>query len=247
MTFHVPARFILPSARLQLVPLLQDLAGGAKALENRLDELSRQSLLARKMVEQEALRWEKKHLVGRCDGIYASPQIRREEFPLLPFLKEGAGSVGDADGQTPPVAELVREELLHRFVTGKRKCYFVRFIEKISAISLFFGKSLHEILVHLAPFCGSSRLLKDSRLSPKYRLRETFDAHDPLPSPPARYITTPGLSCEKYSKYWTRTFAVRTPAASDAASGRRGAEVVPGTRGWALLTPSRYGYDCRLW
>lgn len=110
--------FPLPPRRLHLVPLLQDLAGGARALDARLDEFSRQSFLAREMVEQAALRWEQQHWVGRL--------VRPEEFPLLHFLRTGVQGSGDAgEVQQAPLPELVREELLHRFVTGE---YIVRFI-----------------------------------------------------------------------------------------------------------------------
>lgn len=141
--------------RLQLVPLLQELAGGARALDTRLDELSRQSLFAREMLEREALRWEQQHLDGRdggagstsgagiagqCEalgpsaetglpeergkGAKASPDgVRRDEFPLSAFLKKaGTGSGGEDREQRwrdSDLPELVREELLHRFVMGK--------------------------------------------------------------------------------------------------------------------------------
>lgn len=100
------------------MPLLQDLAGGARALDARLDEFSRQSFLAREMVEQAALRWEQQHWVGRL--------VRPEEFPLLHFLRTGVQGGGDGGGvQQAPLPQLVREELLHRFVTGED---IVRFI-----------------------------------------------------------------------------------------------------------------------
>lgn len=139
--------------RLQLVPLLQELAGGARALDTRLDELSRQSLFAREMVEREALRWERQHLGGRHGGAGSSsgagityqfealgrsegtgqpketgkgakaPPLgaRRDEFPLSAFLKAGtSGGEGHEQRRTDSdLPELVREELLHRFVMGK--------------------------------------------------------------------------------------------------------------------------------
>lgn len=139
--------------RLQLVPLLQELAGGARALDTRLDELSRQSLFAREMLEREALRWERQHLGDRYvgtesssgagladqrersgpfegtgqpeearEGGKVSPQgLRRDEFPLGEFLKTGTGLGGEGHEQRKDsdLPELVREELLHRFVMGK--------------------------------------------------------------------------------------------------------------------------------
>lgn len=129
------------------MPLLQELAGGTRALETRLEELSRQSLFAREMLEREAVRWEQQHLgfprhddaqsalntdqskewkgtavfPGLVDGTAEGAQIplsvRREEFPLLPFLKTGGASgQGGTGGDLP---ELVREELLHRFLLGE--------------------------------------------------------------------------------------------------------------------------------
>lgn len=116
--------------RLQLMPLLQDLTGGASALDTRLDELSRQSRLAREMVQSEAEHWEDQHYVSadpdldnreqselrwRENGLSAGRRL--DLFPVLPFLrgdKEGAGE----RGRERPLPEFVREELLHRFVTG---------------------------------------------------------------------------------------------------------------------------------
>lgn len=137
------------------MPLLQDLAGGTRALETRLDELSRQSLFAKEMLEREAVRWEWQHLgfprlgdepstrntdqsreseetavsldevEGTGEGTQAPLGVRREEFPLLPFLKTGRGS-GSATEETSgqgrrgaDLPELVREELLHRFIIGE--------------------------------------------------------------------------------------------------------------------------------
>ena len=50
--------------------------------------------------------------------------VRREEFPLSAFLKRGAGSEGEGGrgGRWPggeDLPELVREELVHRFITGE--------------------------------------------------------------------------------------------------------------------------------
>lgn len=126
--------FLLSSAfsRLQLMPLLQDLAGCVGALDTRLDELSRQSKLAREMVQSQAEYWEHQHCVSANPGLDNGEQSesRRQEsgfpaerrldlFPLLPFLRV-RGNKGDAgDGcRERPLPELVREELLHRFVTG---------------------------------------------------------------------------------------------------------------------------------
>ena len=143
--------------RLDLIPLLRELAGGSRALETRLNELSRQSLLAREMVEQEAVRWERCQSINRRDvddeeeeeegeseevgqpegagpsaelvhdgGAEASavspPRVRREEFPLSAFLKGRPGSGGEVEGRNlggADLPELVREELMHRFVTGE--------------------------------------------------------------------------------------------------------------------------------
>lgn len=138
----MPLFFLL--LRLQLIPLLQELAGGARALDTRLEELSRQSLFAREMLEREALRWERQHLDGcrRVEGSsdaslsdqtdkaeeeakVSPPQgqvRRRDEFPLSAFLKTGGGSGGEAGDQRlagSDLPELVREELLHRFVMGE--------------------------------------------------------------------------------------------------------------------------------
>eukprot|EP00903_Cladosiphon_okamuranus_P015538 g14344.t1 len=137
------AKYARNRVRLQLIPLLQELAGGARALDTRLEELSRQSLLARQMLEREALRWEQQHLNGcqRADGASdadsicrpdpveacgedpkAPPRglvVRRDEFPLSAFLKTGGGLKGEIFGQRRTGAdlpELVREELLHRFI-----------------------------------------------------------------------------------------------------------------------------------
>lgn len=128
------------SLRLQLIPLLQELAGGARALDTRLEELSRQSLFAREMLEREALRWERQHLnavgssgaesSGQSDHVEEEeskvPPLgcvrRRDEFPLSAFLKTEDGSTGEDSEQRRAGAdlpELVREELLHRFVMGK--------------------------------------------------------------------------------------------------------------------------------
>lgn len=131
--------------RLQLIPLLQELAGGSSALDARLNEVSRQSLLARDMVEEAALRWEREHLIGhgksadrlegvdqfdqpdgpegtgRCEERRRERQFRRDEFPLLPFLKQ-AGEAAAQRAQAPDeesVPELLREALMHRFVTGQ--------------------------------------------------------------------------------------------------------------------------------
>ncbi|CAN0250284.1 unnamed protein product [Scytosiphon promiscuus] len=146
------AKYARNRVRLQLVPLLQELAGGSKALEIRLEELSRQSLFAKEMLEREAVRWERQNLglhrrgdtrstasanrsmesdrtvvhqgrgEGAGEGMRAPLGVRPEEFPLLPFLKtgRGSGSAGEeASGQGGTGADLpdlVREELLHRFV-----------------------------------------------------------------------------------------------------------------------------------
>lgn len=107
--------------RLELVPLLRDLAGGAAAFDTRFAEMSRQSLLAREMVEGEISRWEEENLRGEKLG------RRVEEFPLKAFVRRGDERVD--------IPELVREELLHRFVTGedifpplkKSKTFFVLF------------------------------------------------------------------------------------------------------------------------
>lgn len=132
------------SRRLQLIPLLQELAGGARALDTRFEELSRQSLFVREMLEREALAWERQHLEGcqRAAGSSdAAPSgqpdkaeeestapplglaLRRDEFPLSAFLsKTGDGSGGEGGEQRRTGAdlpELVREELLHRFVMGE--------------------------------------------------------------------------------------------------------------------------------
>lgn len=140
--------------RLQLIPLLRELAGGAKALDTRVEELSRQSHFARQMVEREALRWEREHLSGcrfddeaegcsdetdqvggadqsagsrgtvdRSEGVgdVEPPSgIRREEFPLQAFLRKGPGGEGSEQGWAgSDLPELVREELLHRFIVGE--------------------------------------------------------------------------------------------------------------------------------
>ena len=70
--------------RLDLIPLLQELAGGSKALESRLDELSRQSLLAREMVEQEALRWERQQSIDRRGGGSGRGLAGRTEPAMYP-------------------------------------------------------------------------------------------------------------------------------------------------------------------
>ncbi|CAM9157533.1 unnamed protein product, partial [Hapterophycus canaliculatus] len=146
------AKYARNRVRLQLVPLLQDLAGGPRALETRLEELSRQSLFAKEMLEREAVRWEQQYLgFRRHSGTKRTPStnrskesegtavcldqvggsgagaqsplgVRLEEFPLLPFLKtgRGPGSAGEEangrEGTGADLPELVREELLHRFV-----------------------------------------------------------------------------------------------------------------------------------
>ena len=159
--------------RLQLIPLLQELAGGARALDTRLEELSRQSLFAREMLEREALRWERQHLhaqdwgsgaenmdqsraagssddgvTGQADAIDVSDEtesgsgvkvkvpsaglgVSREEFPLPAFLKAnpraGSGGEGLHDEQRRTgsnLPEMVREELLHRFVIGELHMMF---------------------------------------------------------------------------------------------------------------------------
>lgn len=154
--FHFFFLVVLFFGRLDLIPLLQELAGGSRALEARLNELSRQSLLAREMVEQEAVRWERCQSInrrdvdaeeeegeseevgqpegagpsaelGHADGAEASsaaapPRVRREEFPLSAFLKGHLGSGGKVEGRNlggADLPELVREELMHRFVTGE--------------------------------------------------------------------------------------------------------------------------------
>lgn len=91
------------------------------------------------MLEREALRWERQHLDGRYGGEGSSSgagqpekagegakvpplRLRRDEFPLGAFLKTGTGSGGEGHEQRredSDLPELVREELLHRFVMGK--------------------------------------------------------------------------------------------------------------------------------
>ncbi|CAM9793055.1 unnamed protein product, partial [Ectocarpus fasciculatus] len=144
------AKYARNRVRLQLIPLLRELAGGAKALDTRVEELSRQSHFARQMLEREARRWEREHLsgcrfddeAGSCsdktgqvegadqsagtrgrvdrsegDGDVAPSGIRREEFPLRAFLRKGPGGEGSEQGRAgSDLPELVREELLHRFI-----------------------------------------------------------------------------------------------------------------------------------
>lgn len=116
--------------RLQLVPLLQELAGGAGALDTRFAELSRQSKLAREMVQSVAESWETQHYTStECDRSEQSglrmeagaPRTGRrlDLFPLVPFLRVKL----DEDGHGAKerlLPELVREELLHRFITGAK-------------------------------------------------------------------------------------------------------------------------------
>lgn len=135
---------VVCTPRLQLMPLLRDLAGGARALDTRLDELSRQSRLAREMVQLEAEHWENQHYTctgsvsasaldaggkkGQSDfqkressGGAAAPAPARRRvdlFPLLPFSRVRGNDPGDREGSERPLPEFVREELLHRFVTG---------------------------------------------------------------------------------------------------------------------------------
>lgn len=95
------------------------------------------------MLEREALRWEQRHLdgcqraVGSSDASldYQSDEAeeqttapplslvrRRDEFPLWAFLKAGDGLEGEGGEQRPSgsdLPELVREELLHRFIMGE--------------------------------------------------------------------------------------------------------------------------------
>lgn len=126
---------------MQLIPLLQELAGGANALDIRLKELSRQSRLTREMVQQSAEGWERENLIiddcrdCRNDHVcrdeeqpssgkqaYGSSSVRADLFPLKPFVQEkgvhGRGEKADTK-RRPALPELVREELLHRFVTGE--------------------------------------------------------------------------------------------------------------------------------
>lgn len=59
------------------------------------------------------------------EGASAPQGPRRDEFPLLPFLNTGCGFGSKGDGSSrheqtgPDLPELVREELLHRFVVGE--------------------------------------------------------------------------------------------------------------------------------
>ncbi|CAM9395243.1 unnamed protein product [Choristocarpus tenellus] len=100
--------------RLQLLPILNELAGGAAALQVRLNEVSRQSSLARDMLDAQARRWENKYLGGRSDGT-----LRKDEFPLLPFLRASVVGKGEDGGEAEEILpELVREELMHRFVSA---------------------------------------------------------------------------------------------------------------------------------
>ncbi|CAM9365782.1 unnamed protein product [Ectocarpus sp. 4 AP-2014] len=146
------AKYARNRVRLQLIPLLRELAGGAKALDTRVEELSRQSHFARQMVEREALHWEREHLSGcrfddeaggcsdetdqvggadqsagtggtvdRSEGVgdVAPSGIRREEFPLQAFLRKGPRGEGSEQGWVEcDLPELVREELLHRFIVA---------------------------------------------------------------------------------------------------------------------------------
>lgn len=95
------------------------------------------------MLEREALRWEREHLEGcqrargssdassrgRSDKWAEESKVpplgfvrRRDEFPLSAFLKSGDDSGGEGGEQRragSDLPELVREELLHRFVLGE--------------------------------------------------------------------------------------------------------------------------------
>lgn len=97
------------------------------------------------MLEREALAWERQHLdVDGCQRALGSSEAaasgqsetvekeskapplglpaRRDEFPLSAFLKTGDGSGGEGGERRRTGAclpELVREELLHRFVMGE--------------------------------------------------------------------------------------------------------------------------------
>lgn len=137
-----------------MIPLLRELAGGAKALDTRVEELARQSHFARQMLDREALHWEREHLsgcrfddeAGSCSdntdqvegadqsagtrgtvdrsegdvGDVAPARVRREEFPLQAFLRKGPGGEGGEEGRAgSDLPELVREELLHRFIVGE--------------------------------------------------------------------------------------------------------------------------------
>lgn len=55
---------------------------------------------------------------GRGDSI--DEPLRPDEFPLAAFVKAG-GEDGRGGVRDPPPPELVREELMHRFVTGKHR------------------------------------------------------------------------------------------------------------------------------
>ena len=87
-------------------------------------------------MEREAAQWERQNLKGESED---KERPRGEEFPLKAFLREGPGQqrqgAAARDGnkrlsppplpeqqleqQGEPLPELVREELLHRFVTGE--------------------------------------------------------------------------------------------------------------------------------
>ncbi|CAM9432732.1 unnamed protein product, partial [Laminaria digitata] len=123
------AKYARNRVRLDLIPLLQELAGGSRALESRLSEMSRQSLLAREMVEQEALRWERQQSIDlrgrggdddRVDVDGGKKEGEGEGEPSGQLLEEGTGppspELGDDGAETAkktvaaPPARVRREE-----------------------------------------------------------------------------------------------------------------------------------------
>ena len=107
--------------RLELVPLMAKLAGGAEILEQRLSSLESQSVSLRTFLEDEALRWEAKH----CSSTEGW-------LPLEAWAQLGQGPV--------------RTEVLHRFLS-KQSTLSVAHMSRVEARLL--DHSDREWVMHL--------------------------------------------------------------------------------------------------